>query len=85
MIVKMCDICKLFLIVAVIEKFSSTALFQLLFDPQEGELFCNVLRQQLDNSEEVDNLIQRQVLTFYTEHLQSLLIVLCVHVCVTAL
>jgi len=22
-------------------------------------LFCNVLRQQLDNSEEVDNLIQR--------------------------
>lgn len=26
---------------------------------QEGELFCNVLRQQLDNSEEVDNLIQR--------------------------
>jgi len=63
MIVKMCDICKLLLIVAVIEKFSSTALFQLLFDPQEGELFCNVLRQQLDNSEEVDNLIQRQVLT----------------------
>lgn len=68
----MCDICKLLLIVAVVEKFNSSALFQLLFDPQEGELFCNVLRQQLDNSEEVDNLIQRQVLTFYTEHLQSL-------------
>ena len=39
----------------------------LMFDPQEGELFCNVLRQQLDNSEEVDNLIQRQVLFFYVE------------------
>lgn len=65
--VKMCDICKLLLTVAVVEKFNSSALFQLLFDPQEGELFCNVLRQQLDNSEEVDNLIQRQVLTFYTD------------------
>ncbi|KAJ7373432.1 hypothetical protein OS493_013026 [Desmophyllum pertusum] len=26
---------------------------------EEGELFCNVLRKQLDNSKEVDDLIQR--------------------------
>lgn len=73
----MCDICKLLLTVAVVEKFNSSALFQLLFDPQEGELFCNVLRQQLDNSEEVDNLIQRQVLTFYTDRTSPKFVLLC--------
>lgn len=29
---------------------------------QEGELFCNIVQKQLDNSEEVEDLIQKQVL-----------------------
>lgn len=44
-----------------VQQYYMYALIQLLIDPQEGELFCNVLRQQLDNSEEVDNIFQGQV------------------------
>ena len=60
----------------------------LMFDPQEGELFCNVLRQQLDNSEEVDNLVQRQVLFFLCRTISKFCVIVHhvhVHLCLTVL
>lgn len=34
----------------------------LIFEMKEGELLCNISRKQLDNSEDVEHLVQRQVI-----------------------